>query len=300
MRPPTENEGDWLPLFSRAWAVIGLLITVGLLLGGVIGTKVGEYAAGILVLAAVVASTPELIQRLGKVSVGPVAVEWLSDARAAASSAVGASEDKTPIDIIDLRLRLEAKLTFIAKHILDVDGVATYVTVGSLKEDGYLTNEQARTASRIVALSDEQLAALPARQRDAFLYDAGQLVGRVRAHVFQQLLKKRLHALEYFVTLIPRGDDARPDLLVEKSGVRCRVVGVFADQNTSNLLRSSLERVERSMSRPPLVSQRIVVIPTLPENRGLVRGGDPCVVQLAGLASMLEQLSPADSTPQRT
>jgi hypothetical protein len=82
----------------------------GLLLAGVVTTTQAAYAAGVLVLAMLVALlSSDLLERLTKLSVGPVAIEWLSDARVAATS-LGAEEDEAAdTDVLDLRLRLEAK-----------------------------------------------------------------------------------------------------------------------------------------------------------------------------------------------
>src|SRR6185312_11358566 len=54
-------------------------------------------------------------------------------------------------DLVDLRLLLDAKMTWLAKHLLGGPDTPTFVTVGSLAYDNYLPEDQARRAARLLA-----------------------------------------------------------------------------------------------------------------------------------------------------
>jgi hypothetical protein len=272
---------------ARVSVIAGLLVAAGLLLAGSVTTTQATYAAGVLVLAVLVALlSKDLVERLAKLSVGPVGIEWLSDAKVAATN-LGAEEDDEPeTDVLDLRLRLEAKLGFIATHLLGDPQHPRFVTIGSLKADGYLTSEEARTASRILTATEEQLQGLPAADRAMFLNDATVVVGRIRARVFQRVLRNELAAAGYDISEIARRPN-QPDLLVEKDGHRYRIAGVFADKSESKLSDRAVERLGRAKAARPLVERRIVVVPTLNDTSAMAREGDPAVMQLGDLLEML-------------
>jgi hypothetical protein len=271
----------------RVSVIAGLLIAAGLLLAGVVTTTQAGYAAGVLGLAMLVALlSGDLLERLTKLSVGPFAIEWLSDARVAATDLGKEEDEPVDTDVVDLRLRLEAKLGFIATHLLGDPQHPAFVTIGSLKADRYLSAEEARTASRVLTATEHSLLGLPARDRVSFLDDASIVVGRIRAHVFQKVLRNQLASHGCDFTEIPRRRN-QPDLLADKDGHRYRIAGVFADKPESKLTERAVERLGEKKAETPAVESRIVVVPTLEETAALEREGDPAVMQLGSLIEML-------------
>ena len=115
---------------------------------------VGVFAAGVLLVL-----VGALFDRISKLTLpGGTGLEinpaWAVDARAAAEQAADAdgSEQVKAETLLELRLKLEQKLTWMAKHFVGLDGqVLGPVTPGSLRYDDYLTEEQARTATRILS-----------------------------------------------------------------------------------------------------------------------------------------------------
>jgi hypothetical protein len=271
---------------ARGSVIAGLLVAAGLLLAGVVTTTQTAYAAGVLVLAVLVALLPrDLWEGLAKLSIGPFAAEWVSDAKVAATNLVAEEDEAAGTDVLDLRLRLEAKLGFIATRLLGDPQHPALVTIGSLMAAGYLTREEARTAIRILTATEPQLLGLPALDRATFLKDASRVVGRIRAHVFQKVLRDQLAAQGWDVSEIARPPN-QPDLLADKDGRRYRIAGVFADKSKSKLTGPAVERLAEEAH--PAVERRIVVVPTLKETRALERVGDPAVMQLGSLTEMLQ------------
>src|SRR5205814_7032471 len=55
------------------------------------------------------------------------------------------------IDLVRLRLKLEAKFAWITKHLLAGPDTPTFATIGSLQYDGYLPPDQAQRLARLVS-----------------------------------------------------------------------------------------------------------------------------------------------------
>jgi hypothetical protein len=284
---------------AQAVLIVLLIGTAVLLATKTIESEVGFAILAVFLAAAVVAAlTPDvvhlLLSRLQKLAIGPVAFEWLSDAgRAATEARRGSEEDEDGVagDLIALRLKLEAKLAFIAKHLLGTSERPTYVTIGSLRQDRYVTESQARTASRLLSLTEEQVAALPEDKQRAFLGDANTFVRNVRAQVFHPLVGKRLRSItRERPTEIPRGEGRRPDFLVQVDGRRYRVAPAFAQGADSEVLTRVRERLGGPRGNDPAVDRRLVVIPDLQRNEGIAKEdgeGDPEVVRIGDLERAL-------------
>jgi hypothetical protein len=211
-------------------------------------TKAGEsetefdvaLAVAVMAAGAIFVLLGALFSRISEVSLPggtslKLGSDWLSDAKAAAAQADKGDplEDDEVASLLDLRLKLERKLTWMAKHFVGPDGKPLgYLTPGSLAWDHYLTPEQARTASRILATPLQ-----PTQSRDPdwkeFIEDGDRLAGNVRAAaVFEQtyhVLKKLEEGPGHWhVDEVVWDRGRRPDLQVRRdNGPRVRLATAF-------------------------------------------------------------------------
>src|ERR1700709_1152297 len=83
--------------------------------------------------------------------------------------------------ILSLRLELERKMSYIAPHLLSyAERRDAFVTIGGLRYDEYITDDEARAASWLLTLRDEELDTLPANSRAAYLRNAEKVVESLR------------------------------------------------------------------------------------------------------------------------
>lgn len=159
----------------------------------------------------------------------------------AAERAPDEAADKTSIggvmsSMLDLRLALEAKLVYLAKHVLGTPDRPAFITVGSLKVDGLLPSEEAEVCSAVMA------GAVPeakGRQRRAEEWEelAGKVVRGFRATVFAQFVRKTVQdaggaAVQQEIAGLPRA--------LRVDGERSRVViPVFARPGTEIFNRAA-------------------------------------------------------------
>jgi hypothetical protein len=132
---------------------------------------------------------------LGRVAKGLYGAEQAAVASAQSppqEAGVRGEDEKDVVDedLIGMRLTLERKLTWLCKHLLDSDGIPAVATVGSLEYDGYLTMEQARLASRILALEAGGSSGRPEEVAE-FRASAEQVVSTIRAVVFDKSRAQR-------------------------------------------------------------------------------------------------------------
>lgn len=203
-----------------------------------------------------------------------VSSETVEDARDAADLKVSTPGDKVETfddsegegvvsDVLTLRLKLEAKMAFISKSLLRPLGCehATVATIGSLNYDGFLTDEEARVASQILTLRDEELDTLDSGVRRGLLRNADKVVRNLRASVFHGLVRVTLKRNKWNVTELSLGRERRPDLLASKDGESYRIAVRFAMADESELPNKALARLAQSRDQVPESALDIVVIP---------------------------------------
>lgn len=204
----------------------------------------------------------------------------------------------TPDSAITLRLRLEAKLTYIAKHMLAAeDCCATYVTVGSLRVDGYITDREAETLSQVLTMRDDLLDASPVGQRSEFLRDANNVVKNIRASVFYALVQKMLESngWEPEPILTKR---KRADFHATRGNDRqFRVVPRFATDEKSSILSRELERLEAFSGERSIRGRTLIVVPDRSRSE-LDPEGDPAVLKLSEFRRLLALEADPRSTPR--
>jgi hypothetical protein len=290
---------------GSAWAIIFFALAAAVLLNELPPERVWPAAAlllgGVLIVTVPREGWRHFLGSIQKAQLGPVSVDLRREAREAAAhvpavdtgEGPGAALTGDPETMFDLRIRLEYKLTYAAKHLLAPgQDNATFLTIGSLKLDGYLTPAEARTAIGILATRQRELEDLPPAARKRFLEEAGEFVGGVRASIFWGQVKRRLkgkdgdrgNLLEGEIS----GSGRRKDLQARSSDELVRVIPALALDPDSKILAQTVERVRRESEKKRTRLRPLIVIPDVSAEANLrAEEGRPEVVKLASLRSVL-------------
>lgn len=253
-------------------------------------TALGAAALAVLILAV---DLRDLLSRGSEFNFGFFSFKFGEDALEAREKldkegdAEGDESAPGPENVLSLRLRLEAKLAYLAKHQLVGSGPATFLTIGSLNQDGGLTPRQAEIATGVLTFRDDELARLPKRERDDFLEEATRLVKTFRATVHQNMTHRRLVKEEGWSTLSIREEGAPRDYFQVETGDgrTFRVAAVYAFDSESGSFKPAIGRLKASANRTPRAGARVVVVP---DNSEIAASdGDPRVVHLSELVSSL-------------
>jgi hypothetical protein len=281
---------------ARVGLAVLLLVLADRVAAGRISTA-DAFAIAALSVAALgtLALTPRvaraLAQRISKISVGPggLALEVFEEARKAASSVATEDTDKreSPVNsVLTLRLKIERKLTYVAKHVLDdADGHPTFLTIGSLKYDKLLPAEDADLVNRLMTLRDEDVRQLSPVAQDEFFAAADKVARKIRASVLNCLVHKLLRTATrakgklsgWNVNPLELGEGKRPDFVVEKDGRRFLVASVFATDRKSPILERARQRLGPEASDGAAYEKRIIVLPHRSKSEKS-REEDPAVV----------------------
>jgi hypothetical protein len=269
---------------DRAWPVAALLL------------------AGIVIAVVPEDSWKELLGNVENAKFGPVSISLQRDAVKAAANAPEADTAEgpgaKPLDkaesMLELRVRLEWKLAYVAKHLLAENGNATFLTVGSLQYDGYLTENEAQTAIGILNTRQEELQELPERAQRLFLSEAGAFVDSVRASVFWGQTKRCLEGKErasdasILVGRLP-SKGRRDDLLAGRPDRGIRVAPAFVLEVGSKILEGVIERLHEEGAAVEGSERQLIVIPDNSYEPEAAAAADrPRVVKLANLRSAVE------------
>jgi len=249
----------------------------------------GAVAAVILFGAAVIFTVDLGLLRLAVTKEGFSLEPAIADAEAAKAgsppeeppepgSEAGA-ESADLSDLARLRLKLEAKLSYIAGSMSLETGA---VMIGSLHHDGYLNIREAATADRLMRMTDAEFALAPREERDAFLKAAGGLVKNIRASVLAGATEKRLESLGWSFEPIA---GKKRDLLATSAGRTVRVLPVFAVSGGGNLSATVAQRVGDEQAEGE--DRRLVVLPNESE-APTSPDANPAIVKLDDLAGALE------------
>lgn len=283
--------GRWVA--GQTWLALQTVFGVALLVlaGAVVAESVkpdqGLVALALVLVVVVLAAlrptdVRELVGRLTEA--GPIKFAT-KEAETAADETVGVEADELDFEntMLDLRLKLEHKMTYIAKHLLGdvgtklVSNKANFVTVGSLQLDGLLSSEQARTATLILTWTDHDLARAAPQERSAFLAAANDLVSGIRATVFANMVRMELESNGWSVTLETKKKKRR-DLKATKDDMGLRIVPVFATAEPSEVLNTVKGRLakEHKQGAAPYVF-------VIPDHSDTKTSDGPPVVRLSQL-----------------
>jgi len=256
---------------ARVAAAVGLLYIARELEEGELKVDQAGVIAGLFILALIAVSLgpgfgQTLLQRLAKVSVGPVGLELVEEAqKAAASSPSDEGEASASISMQELRLQFERKLSYIANDQLATGDTPRFVTIGSLRHDGFITEAEERTLARVMVLRTVDLETLPADEREAFTEAARKVVLNIRASVLHGHVRKLVKE-----ELVRRKDrpgwkrievagSPRNNLVVQKGEESFYLRPVFTTSSNSRLLAKA--HVELLKKRPQKADKRIIVVP---------------------------------------
>jgi hypothetical protein len=281
--------------WGRVGAIALLLVIAFLLIIKKIDAEIAGAVVGVLVGAAVIAVlTPDvvrgLLDRMQKVSLGPFAMDLVSDAAKAAAQGDAVEDDSSKAEsIVELQMAIGLKMAYVAKHLLTNNEGTTYATIGSLKFDGYLTDSEALTAMRVMTISDETLNALPQRPREEFLHNANTLAENFRAAVFAGMVRKVIRESPVeMVGQVDVGGGSRPDLLVSYGGKEFRIAVAFAPgAEGQDWVKRKKERLAAA-GGPGATLERMVVVPDI-SNIAEDREGNPPLLHLGGLIEAIVQ-----------
>jgi hypothetical protein len=206
-------------------------------------------------------------------------------------------EPEVPHDLMSLRLKLEAKMAYLAKALLRTDGAATYLTIGSLNYDGYLTDDEARAATHVLTLRQEELETLSYAERREFLHNADRVVRNLRASVFFGLVRELLKSNGWSVDEVDVARGPRPDLLATKDARIVRIRPRFATVPGSKILTQAQRRLRTEDKERHAENARVIVVPdrarfpSTPDD-------DPAILKLAELKEELDLAKDPRSLPQ--
>lgn len=310
-RRDSDSQALWGRVRRRpgASAVASLLLLVAVLVAvGIVATDAAVVAIILLLLALLILASEgrdarDLIGRLTKVSAAGMSFEFspkaLSEAATARRETVDQEEQNEPNaekesveqdsgsaaeQLVELRLSLDQKLTYLAKHVLGapVNGKEqpTFVTIGSLQYDKYLSEAQARTLMRLLMLSNFE-AGRP--EVAAFIDDASRVVRNLRATVFQRLVGK-VAADCGWKRVRTISKPGRRLLVVTKGKTELRLAPVWAVGTNRGKIDAALERLR---------SRREVTLVVVPNQSRVTFSHEPPrpnVVSLSNLPVTLAEL----------
>lgn len=236
--------------------------------------------------------------RIKSVTIGSLGIE-LSDYAGLAGQAEVSEEDAGEIGetLLDLRVGLEMKLAYLAKHVFGPqpdpdagDVIPAFITVGSLQHDGYLSKDHARIAYDILTMRSHELRSLTGPERRLFLKGAENFVKGIRSEIFTAQVKKELEDAHWRVLEASPQMRLRRDLIVQSTGtdgIQHHVIPVFAMSPDSTLFEKPSERLQKqSLSKAG--GSRFIVVPPLSK-----ASGSQGEVKIVTLKEMLAELHPA-------
>ncbi len=218
-----EGQGTppWFDWGARILAILLLLALAGLVAAEEIDAGRAGFAAGVVIVCLVILAVS--LSRFAQVeSVKAFGVE-LTIAQASMASAPTANlayDDETGkegdvSEIVDLQFLLEAKLAYVAKHLLGFDGTghwSPFLTLGSLRYDEYMSREDAIAARHLLGLQSAAVKAASDQDRRAYLAKAKPFVRNIRATIFHDVVKTVLEKdFQLSVSRSDRGGGRRPD-----------------------------------------------------------------------------------------
>lgn len=285
-------------LVRAGMACVFLAIAVLVALGTV---EAGDAAAvaGLIVLAGLIMVLPA--RGVKKVKVGSIVeLEWFERAREVALRAPGEEQERgdrtSTADAFGLRMKLEAKLAYIAKCLLGDGAQPSFVTVGSLHYDGYLTDDEAAVADGVMTLRDEELSELSPSDRQTLLKAAEKVVKNIRASVLYGWCEETIEDQPgWTVEEVGRGPKRRPDLMAISDDRKFLVVPAFGISAGSSILANALDRLQKE--EDPDVNGRVIILPRRSARSNLDPKGDPAVIRMQDLAGWLAQQQKEDEAP---
>lgn len=224
------------------------------------------------------------LARVRSLKIGGVELTQLLQEVAPSKGAATETEtSKTPDRAIDIALELQARLTYVAKHILGTPDRPTFVTFGSLRADGYLSPAYVRAAIALTTLR-EDVAQLGG---DAY-ESADDLLRTMLIRVMRACLRQRWTGIWNVEEYVPDGR-ATVDYILRREGTAAeiRVVPLQVNDFDRRLVRSTARRLEQPDPKAP--PTWLIVIPNIEACKPA--RAETNVVQLCELDAALERLT---------
>lgn len=298
-----------------AIAALVAVVTVTIACDDLLTTDEAVLALGALLLALLLAAIPlRRLTNLRSVKAFGVGVE-LAEQAVERAETVRFKEEETGSDvagvneIVDLQLLLEAKLAYVAKHVLasEASGYrASFATIGSLEYDKLLDREDALAARELLALTASDIERSSEAQRTKYREKAKALVGGIRATIFYKLVERLVkETAGQPARRLERHGENRADLWLdlEVGGKRVKVL-IFPAFAVPGAYWFDAERLARRATELATSSDvALIVVPPAwrarlaPEVDGIkilpVRRLMTCADNGTGLAELLTRLLPA-------
>ncbi|MEV0359747.1 hypothetical protein AB0H71_27180 [Nocardia sp. NPDC050697] len=262
---------------------------------------VAVAVAGIVALcSAVAAIAPKqfpahLLRRVKSFGFGGASFELFEVARE--SVAEGDDSGERSKTLLALKMRLESKLTYVAKHMLALDpsakhNIPAFVTIGSLAYDKLLTEEQAHLAYAIIGLQEPQFRELSPAERTVILEGADDFIGSVRASILEKLSITVLEAKGWLVKRVYSESSKWRDLRVRSRNpdVEHRVVPVFTLKRESKFLEQAAARLVNDRAGD---GERLIIVPPLSKAVGTAVTVGARQVPVLSLPAAVERLNSA-------
>jgi hypothetical protein len=281
------REWNWGVIAFKAVLLIAVAGALGIASFVIFGPlKPDEAAAGGLVALAgvglaVLASIPSrhlisLSERISTVTVGKYVSIKLNPLfeSLAAEKGTSSQDPEDPADtssLVELKRSFDMKLAYLAKHVLaPVPGPGTanrptFVNIGSLAHDKYLTADEAEMAYEIVGMRPAEFTTLPSEKQRQFLIGAGRFVDTIRITVFAEQVSNQLRRLGWSVRPVNGHGSRQRDVNVWREANAAdihHVIPVFTERKDSRLFAGPRKRL-RVAPRASGTGRRFIVVPPL-------------------------------------
>lgn len=189
--------------------------------------------------------------------------------------------DEGTAELLGLRLSVEMKLAWICKHLLAGPHTATYATIGSLRYDRFLTEDQALLLTRVMV---GRPPSRDARENRAFADQAQRTVRTLRLIVFQEVVRRRLREDGWTVEALTPARSS--DFLATKGKLTFRVAPRIITRDGSRVREQTAARLARATDEPRPVENRLIVMPDVSAATSDPGDASPRAVKLAELLSL--------------
>jgi hypothetical protein len=299
-------------MLGRVCAVLGAVAALFLAVLVIVRHVESDQAgiAALCVLAAVallvMALTPyerveNLLKNFKSFQFGSISVEMRDYAARAASGKEGQNEEDPAHagTLLELHAELESRLVYLAKHHFGDDTDKknlrpTFLNVGSLRHDQYLTTEQTQIAYDILGMRQIEFNSMALAERKLFVDGASPFVDTFRVQVFVNEIIKEL-ASRGWKSEPAYPDSKRRDLRVSReksqSTVAHQVVPVYANNVDSPLVQNVQERLRADHGIARGGGLKFVVVP--PRSKavdGINKPDKPASASVVTLRTLLEKL----------
>jgi hypothetical protein len=205
------------------------------------------------------------------------------------SSEEEADRGRATTDMVELRLKLEAKMAWVCKHLLAGTDTPTFATIGSLHYDKLLTDEQARVATRILSRDPTLWTGRLPEDLARTLKAESAFVRTFRANVFAGLVKETVRKAKWRVEPLADAPGRRRQFYAQRQSAHLRIAPLFALDPDGDLLARTRGRLVAPDDEEQPLDARLIVVP---DKARIATAADeqPGVVRFEHLVDTLKRL----------